>query len=159
MNHANPDLMRAKARQATDYLKDRIVKTGAIEPLVALMFHDHIEQVEFEDSSILEHFDLKTAKNFDYVRSMVSIKRPQATMITLDVRMGLLESEEVDAVADTNAILVVLESALATIQVIVPYTRAGNQINLLREEFTEATNEEEQIPCSMFRLFSKASVC
>src|SRR5579863_10143316 len=46
MNHADPNTMRARARQATEILKTQLLRTGAIEPLVALYFDDHIEQVE-----------------------------------------------------------------------------------------------------------------
>ena len=45
MNHADPNTMRARARQATEILKTQLLGTGAIEPLVALYFDDHIEQV------------------------------------------------------------------------------------------------------------------
>jgi len=44
-----PNTMRARARQATEILKTQLLGTGAIEPLVALYFDDHIEQVEFQD--------------------------------------------------------------------------------------------------------------
>ena len=53
MNHADPETMRARARQAVDFLKQQLVRTGTIEPLVAFYFADHIEQVQFEDPSIL----------------------------------------------------------------------------------------------------------
>src|SRR5580692_2414140 len=89
MNHADPNTMRARARQATEILKAQLLATGTIEPLVALYFHDHIEQAEFQDPSVLEHFDVRTARSFDYFRTLVRIKSPQAAMITLDVRMGL----------------------------------------------------------------------
>ena len=88
MNHADPNTMRARARQATEILKTQLLGTGTIEPLVALYFDDHIEQVEFQDPSVLEHFDVRTARSFDYLRTLVRIKNPQAAMITLDVRMG-----------------------------------------------------------------------
>src|SRR6185437_3059431 len=86
MNHADPNTMRARARQAIEILKTQLIETGTIEPLVALYFDDHIEQAKFEDSSVLEHFDVRTARTFDYLRTMVGIKKPQAAMITLDVR-------------------------------------------------------------------------
>ena len=53
MNHANPDTMRARARQAIELLKTQLVDTGIVQPLVALYFDDHIEQVHFEDPSVL----------------------------------------------------------------------------------------------------------
>src|ERR1035441_3532378 len=68
MNHADPNTMRARARQATEILKTQMLGTGAIEPLVALYFDDHIEQAEFEDPSVLEHFDVRTARSFDYLQ-------------------------------------------------------------------------------------------
>ena len=148
--------MRAKSRGAIDFLKNQLVTTGNIDPLVALLFHDHIEQVQFEDSSILEHFDLRTMRGFDYLRNVVRLKHPQAAMIALDVRMGRFESEEVDMVPDTTAIFFMLDSPLLTIQVIVPYARSGDGITLSREQFTESTNDKEHIPCPLFRLFSNA---
>jgi hypothetical protein len=156
MNHANPPVMRAKAREAIDFLKNQLLTTGNIEPLVALLFHDHIEQVQFEDPAILEHFDLSTMKGFDYLRNVVRLKQPQAAMIALDVRMGRFESEEVDAVPDTTAIFFMLDSPLLTIQVIVPYVRSGNGFTLSGEQFTESTSDEDDIPCPLFRLFSRA---
>src|SRR6202051_2371922 len=71
MNHADPNTMRARARQAIEILKTQLIETGAIGPVVALLFHDHIEQAEFEDPSVLEHFDVSTARSFDYLRTMV----------------------------------------------------------------------------------------
>jgi hypothetical protein len=156
MNHANPPVMRAKAREAIDFLKNQLLTTGNIEPLVALLFHDHIEQVQFEDPAILEHFDLRTMKGFDYLRNVVRLKQPQAAMIALDVRMGRFESEELDAVPDTTAIFFMLDSPLLTIQVIVFYVRAGDGVTLAREQFTESTSDEDDIPCPLFRLFSRA---
>jgi hypothetical protein len=158
MNHANPTVMRAKAREAIDFLKSQLIATGNIEPLVALLFHDHIEHVQFEDPSILEHFDLRTMKGFDYLRNVVRLKHPQTAMIVLDVRLGQFESEEVDVVPDTTAIFFMLDSPLLTIQVIVPYARSGDGITLSREQFTESTSDKEDIPCPLFRLFSNAPV-
>jgi hypothetical protein len=149
--------MRSKAREAIDFLKNQLVTTGNIDPLVALLFHDHIEQVQFEEPSILEHFDLRTMKGFDYLRHVVRLKQPQTAMIALDVRMGRFESEEADVVGDTTAIFFMLDSPLLTIQVIVPYVRSGDGITLSREQFTESTSDEEDIPCRLFRLFSSAS--
>ena len=60
MNHADPNTMRARARQATEILKGQLLDTGTVESLVALYFEDHIEQVQFEDPSVLEHFDIRT---------------------------------------------------------------------------------------------------
>src|SRR5450759_5228545 len=74
MNHADPNTMRARARQVTEILKTQLLGTGTIEPLVALYFDDHIEQVEFQDPSVLEHFDVRTARSFDYLRTLVRIK-------------------------------------------------------------------------------------
>jgi hypothetical protein len=148
--------MRAKARKAIDFLKNQLVTTGNIDPLVALLFHDHIEQVQFEDPSILEHFDLRTMKGFDYLRNVVRLKHPQAAMIALDVRMGPFESEEVDVAPDTTAIFFMLDSPLLTIQVIVPYARSRNGITLSTEQFTESTSDKENVPCPLFRLFSNA---
>lgn len=156
MNHANPTVMRAKAKDAIDFLKNQLVTAGNIDPLVALLFHDHIEQVQFEDPSILEHFDLRTMKGFDYLRNVVRLNQPQAAMIALDVRMGRLESEEIDVVPSTTAIFFMLDSPLLTIQVIVPYVRSGDGITLSREQFTESASDEEDIPCPLFRLFSRA---
>jgi len=149
--------MRAKARAAVDFLKNQLVTTGNIEPLVALFFHDHIEQVQFEDPSILEHFDLRTMRGLDYLRNVARLKHPQAAMIALDVRMGRFESEEVDVAPDTTAIFFMLDSPLLTIQVIVPYARSRNGITLSREQFTESTSDKEDIPCPLFRVFSNAS--
>jgi hypothetical protein len=157
MNHANPTVMRAKAREAIDFLKSQLVATGNIEPLVALFFHDHIEQVEFEDPSILEHFDLMTMKGFDYLRNVVRLKRPQTAMIALDVRMGRFESQEADVVPDTTTIFFMLDSPLLTIQLIVPYARSRDGITLSSEEFTESTSDGEDVPCPLFRLFLNAA--
>src|SRR3974377_133875 len=73
MNHADPNVMRARARQAIELLKAQLLRTGTIEPLVALYFDDHIEQVEFQDPSALEHFDIRTARSLDYLRTLVRI--------------------------------------------------------------------------------------
>src|SRR5260370_28081928 len=125
MNHADPNTMRARARQATEILKTQLLGTGTIEPLVALYFDDHIEKVEFQDPSVLQHFDVRTARSFDYLRTIVGIKKPQAAMIALDVRMGPFESDERDILADTTAVFLMLDSPLLTIQVLLPYTRCG----------------------------------
>ena len=146
--------MRAKAKDAIDFLKNQLVTTGNNDPLVALLFHDHIEQVQFEDPSILEHFDLRTMKSFNYLRNVARMKQPQAAMIALDVRMGRFKSEEIDVVPDTTAIFFMLDSPLLTIQVIVPYVRSGDEITLSSEHFTESTSDQEDIPCPLFRLFS-----
>lgn len=156
MNHADPNTMRDKARGAVEFLKNQLLETGTVEPLVALFFDNHIEQIQFEDPSILQHFDRRTMKSFDYVRRMVNVKQPQTAMVALDVRMGRFESEEVDAMADTTAIFLMLDSPLLTIQVIVPYLRSGRAISLLREQFTEMPGENEDSPCLLFKLFSDA---
>src|SRR5258707_4095076 len=127
MAHSDPYTMRARARQATEILKTQLLGTGAIDPLVALYFDDHIEQVEFQDPSVLEHFDIRTARSFDYLRTLVRIKNPQAAMITLDVQMGPFESDERDVLADTTAIFLMLDSPLLTIQVLLPYTPSGGR--------------------------------
>jgi hypothetical protein len=64
MNHADPSVMRAWARQATEIFKTQLLGTGTVEPLVALYFDHHIEQVEFQNPSVLEHFDVRTAWSF-----------------------------------------------------------------------------------------------
>ena len=142
MNHADPNTMRARARQATEILKTQLLGTGAIEPLVALYFDDHIEQVEFQDPSVLEHFDVRTARSFDYLRTLVRIKNPQAAMITLDVRMGPFESDERDVLADTTAIFLMLDSPLLTIQVLLPYTRCGGRTAVSNVHYTEMPGDE-----------------
>lgn len=153
MNHADVNTMRAKARGAIDFLKSQLLETGTVEPVIALVFSDHIEQIQFNDPTILEHFDLRTMKSFDYVRGMVAIKKPQSAMIALDVRMRSLVSEERDVLADKTAIFLVLDSALLTIQVILPYTRSGGRIVFSNEQFTEMTGADGNSPCLLFRLF------
>jgi hypothetical protein len=59
MIHSNPEMMRARARQALDLLRAQLLKTGTVEPLVALYFDDHIEQVELADPVVLDHFDIR----------------------------------------------------------------------------------------------------
>src|SRR5258708_36400224 len=92
MNHADPNTMRARARQATEILKTQLLGTGAIEPLVALYFDDHIEQLEVQDPSVLEHFDVRTVRSFDYLRTLHRIKNPLAAGNTVDVRIRRFES-------------------------------------------------------------------
>src|SRR5580704_5733127 len=104
MNHADPDPMRETARQIVTTLSDQLLQDARIGPLVALYFPDHIEQIEFEDPSVLQHFDIRTARGFDYLRTLARIRKPQAALITLHVRMGRFESDEREAVADTTAI-------------------------------------------------------
>jgi hypothetical protein len=156
MNHADPNTMRAKARGAIGFLKNQLLETGTIEPVVALLFHDHIEQVQFDDPSILEHFDLKTVTGFDYVRRIVGIKQPQSAMIALDVRMGPILSEEIDVLADTTAIFLMLDSPLLTIQVIAQYSRVSGRIIFSKEEFTEMSGCERDSPCLLFKVFQSA---
>src|SRR5260370_16547356 len=91
-----------------------------------------MEQGEFQDRSVLEHFDVRTARSLDYLRTLVRIKNPQAAMITLDVQMGPFESDERDVLADTTAIFLMLDSPLLTIQVLLPYTRCGGGAPLLK---------------------------
>src|SRR5260370_7764292 len=76
MNHADPNTMRARARHATEILKTQLLRTGAIEPLVALYYDDHIEQVEFQDPSVLEHFAIPPARTSDYFRTLLILKTP-----------------------------------------------------------------------------------
>ena len=116
MNHVDPNTMRARARQAIDLLKTQLFDKGTVDPVVALYFDDHIEQVQFEDPSILEHFDVRTARSFDYLRTLVGIKTPQAAMIALNVRMGLFENDEREVVAEKTAIFLMLDSPLLAIQ-------------------------------------------
>jgi hypothetical protein len=161
MNHADPNTMRARARQAIEILKTQLIETGTIEPLVALYFHDHIEQAEFEDPSVLELFDVRTARSFDYLRTMVGIKKPQAAMITLDVRMGPFESDERDVLADTAAIFLMLDSPLLTIQVLLPYTRCDGRTAVSNVHYTEMPGDQGGTPCPLFKIFSDvpAAVC
>jgi hypothetical protein len=150
--------MRARARQAIEILKAQLLDTGTVEPLVALYFADHIEQVQFEDPSVLDHFDIRTERSFDYLRTMVGLRTPQAAMITLDVRMGPFENDEREVVAEKTAIFLMLDSPLLTIQVIVPYTRSGGRIAVSRVQYTEMPGAEETTPCQIFKLFSDAPV-
>jgi hypothetical protein len=158
MNHADPNTMRDKARGAVEFLKNQLLETGTVEPLIALFFDNHIEQLQFEDPSILEHFDRRTMKSFDYVRRLVSIKRPQTAMVALDVRMGRFESEDMDTIADTTAIFLILDSPLLTIQAIVPYSRAEGSITYSREQFTEMPGNSSNSPCFLLKLFPAAPV-
>jgi hypothetical protein len=148
--------MRAKTREAMDALKQQLLRTGAIEPLVALFFADHIEQVEFEDPSILEHFDIRTARSFDYVRTLASVKKPQAALIALDVQMGAFESEEVEVLPDKTAIFVMFDSPLLTIQAIAPYTRSNGTISIANVHFSEMPGNDGAVPCPLLRIFADA---
>jgi hypothetical protein len=158
MNHADPETMRARARQAVDFLKQQLVRTGTIEPLVAFYFSDHIEQVQFEDPSILEHFDVRIARSFDYLRTLARINKPLAALITLDVRMGPFESEDREVVADTTAIFVMFDSPLLTIQAIAPYTRSNGRITVSKVQFSEMPGDDNAAPCPLLRMFSDAPV-
>ena len=158
MNHADPETMRARARQAVDFLKQQLVRTGTIEPLVAFYFSDHIEQIQFEDPSILEHFDVRTVRSFDYLRTLAKINKPQAALITLDVRMGALESEDKEVVADTTAIFVMFDSPVLTIQAIAPYTHSNGRITVSKAHFSEMPGDENASPCQMLKIFSGAAV-
>jgi len=162
MNHADPGTMRARARQAIEILKAQLLQTGTVEPLVALYFADHIEQVQFEDPSVLDHFNLRTARSFDYLRILVGIRKPQAAMMTLDVRMGPFENDERDdVVAEKTAIFLMLDSPLLTIQVILPYRRSGGRVAVSEVHYTEMPGDENASPCPIFKIFSEApmAVC
>lgn len=161
MNHADPNVMRARARQATELLKTQLLRTGTIEPLVALYFDDHIEQVEFQDPSVLERFDLRTARSLDYLRTLVRIKNPQAAMITLDVQMGPFDSDERGVLADATAVFLMLDSPLLTIQVLLPYTRRGGGTAVSSVQYTEMPGDDGGEPCQLFKVFSDvaAAVC
>lgn len=161
MNHADPKVMCARARQATELLKTQLLRTGTIEPLVALYFDDHIEQVEFQDPSVLERFDIRTARSLDYLRTLVRIKNPQAAMIALDVQMGPFESDERDVLADTTAVFLMLDSPLLTIQVLLPYTRCGGRTAVSDVHYTEMSDDDGGAPCQLFKVFSDApmAVC
>src|SRR5271155_2044211 len=153
MNHADPNTMRARARQATEILKSQLLGTGAVEPLVALYFDDHIEQVEFQDPSVLEHFDVRTARSFDYLRTLLRIKNPQAAMITLDVQMGPFEADEREVLADSTAIFLMLDSPLLTIQVLLPYKRCSGGIAVSNVHYTETPGDDGGAPCHLFKVF------
>ena len=161
MSHADPGTMRARARQAIEILKAQLLQTGTVEPLVALYFDDHIEQVQFEDPSVLDHFDIRTARSFDYLRTLVGIRIPQAAMITLDVRMALFENDERELVAEKTAIFLMLDSPLLTIQVILPYRRSGGRVAVSEVHYTEMPGDENASPCPIFKIFSEApmAVC
>ena len=158
MNHADPNTMRARARQAIELLKIQLLATGTVDPVVALYFDDHLEQVQFEDPSVLEHFDVRTARSFDYLRTLVGIKAPQAAIIALDIQMGLFENDEREVVAEKTAIFLMLDSPLLTIQVIVPYTRSGGSIAVSRVYYTEMPGDENAAPCPLFKIFPGAPV-
>src|SRR5260370_41950998 len=118
MNHADPNTMRARARQATEILKSQLLETGAVEPLVALYFDDHIEQVEFQDPSVLEHFYVRNARSFDYLRTLVRIKNPQSATIALNVRMGTFETDHRHGLADTPCCFFMSHSPLVSLNVL-----------------------------------------
>ena len=121
-------------------------------------FADHIEQVQFEDPSILEHFDVRTARSFEYLRTLARINKPQAALITLDVRMGPFESEDREVVADTTAIFVMFDSPLLTIQAIAPYTHSKGRITMSKVHFSEMPGDDNAAPCPLLRIFSDAPV-
>lgn len=157
MNHADVSTMRLKARGAIGFLKNQLLETGTVEPVIALLFRDHIEQVQFDDPAILKTFDAQTKKSFDYVRRIVAVKHPQSAMIALDVRMGPLTSDESDVQADITALFLMLDSPLLTIQVILPYLRSAGGIVFSREQFIEMTGEERDSPCLLLKLFPASS--
>lgn len=161
MNHADPGTMRARALQAIEILKTQLLRAGTVEPLVALYFDDHIEQVQFEDPSVLDHFDLRTARSFDHLRTLVGIRTPQAAMLTLDVRMGPFENDERDVVAEKTAIFLMLDSPLLTIQVILPYARSGGRVAVSEVHYTEMPGDGDASPCPIFKIFSEppTAVC
>lgn len=152
MNHADVDTMRTKARGAIGFLKSQLLETGTVEPVIALLFSDHIEQIQFDDHAVLDHFDARTMKSFDYVRRIVAIKQPQSAMIALDVRMAPLSGEK-GAPSETTAVFVMLDSPLLTIQVILPYSRSSCGIVFSKEQFTEMTGTERDSPCLLLKLF------
>lgn len=161
MNHADPGTMRARARQAIEILKTQLLQTGTVAPLVALYFDDHIEQVQFEDPTVLDHFDIRTARSFDYLRTLVGIKMPQAAMLTLDVRMGLFENDEREVVAEKTAIFLMLDSPLLTIQIILSYRRSGGRVDVSEVHYTEMPGDPNASPCPIFKMFSEVpmAVC
>jgi len=161
MNHADPGTMRARARQAIEILKTQLLQTGTVAPLVALYFEDHIEQVQFEDPTVLDHFDIRTARSFDYLRTLVGIKTPQAAMLALDVRMGLFENDEREVLAEKTAIFLMLDSPLLTIQIILPYRRSGGRVAVSEVHYTEMPGDENASPCPSFKMFSEVpmAVC
>ena len=161
MNHADPGTMRARARQAIEILRTQLCQTGTVAPLVALYFDDHIEQVQFEDPSVLDHFDIRTARSFDYLRTLVGIRAPQAAMMTLDVRLGPFENDKREVVADKTAIFLMLDSPLLTIQVILPYARSRGRVAVSKVHYTEMPGDENASPCPIFKIFSEApmAVC
>jgi hypothetical protein len=97
-------------------------------------------------------------KSFDYVRKMVSIKQPLTAMVALDVRMGPFESDDIDVIADTTAIFLMLDSPLLTIQAIIPYSRADGSIAFSRGQITEVLGNSADSPCLLLKLFSAAPV-
>ena len=153
--------MRARARQATEILKAQLLDTGTVEPLVAMYFEDHIEQVQFEDPSVLNQFDIRTERSFDYLRTLVGLKTPQAALITLGVRMGPFENDEREVMAEKTAIFLMLDSPLLTIQIILPYRRSGGRVAVSEVHYTEMPGDENASPCPIFKMFSEVpmAVC
>jgi hypothetical protein len=125
---------------------------------VALYFDNHIEQVQFEDPSVLDHFDIRTSRSFDYLRTLVRMRTPQAAMITLDVRMGSFENDEREVLADKTAVFLMLDSPLLTIQAILPYTRSRGSVAMSEVHWTETSSGEDTSPCQLFKIFSEAPV-
>jgi hypothetical protein len=156
MNHADVNTMRAKARGAIGFLKSQLLETGTIDPVIALLFGDHIEQVKFDDPAILKKFDAQTKKSFDFVRRMVAVKQPQSAMIALDVQMRPVTADESDVQADTTAIFLMLDSPLLTIQVLLPYFRSRGGIVFSKEQFMEMTGGERDSPVLLLKLFPTA---
>ena len=79
-------------------------------------------------------------------------------MITLDVRMGPLESEDREIVADTTATFVMFDSPLLTIQAIAPYTRSNGRITVSKVQFSEMPGDDNAAACPLLRIFSDAPV-
>jgi hypothetical protein len=92
------------------------------------------------------------------LRTLAKINKPQATLITLDVRMGAFESEDKEVVADTSAIFVMFDSPLLTIQAIAPYTRLNGRVAVSEVHYTEMPGDENASPCQMLKILSEAAV-
>jgi hypothetical protein len=103
----------------------------------------------------------RTARSFDYLRTLVRIQNPQAAMITLDVQMGPFESDKREVLADTSAIFLMLDSPLLTIQVLLPYTRCGGRTAVSNVHYAEMPGDDGGAPCQLFKVFPDvpAEVC
>jgi hypothetical protein len=108
----------------------------------------------------LDNFDIRTARSFDYLRTVVGIKNPQAALIALDVRMGRFENDERDVVPEKTAVFLMLDSPLLTIQIILPYKRSGGKVVLSEAQYTEMPGDDGDAPCQLFKLFeAPVGVC